>query len=70
LYSPPNINRVIRSRRIGLTVRVARNVYYRISVGIPEGKGPLRKLGHRWKNNIKTYLKEIGWKSLDLIRLS
>jgi hypothetical protein len=46
-----------------------RNVYYTISVGTPEGNRPLRRLGHKWKNNIQMYLKVIGWEILDLIHL-
>jgi len=30
-------------------------------VGKPEGKKPLRKPWRRWEDNIKMYLKEVGW---------
>jgi hypothetical protein len=33
---------------------------YRILVGKPEGKRPLRRSRHRWVNNIKMDLREIG----------
>jgi hypothetical protein len=33
---------------------------YRIFVGKPEGKGPLGRPRHRWVDNIKIYLREIG----------
>jgi hypothetical protein len=38
---------------------------YRILVGKPEGKTPLRQLRHRWVDNIKTDLREIGWGGVD-----
>jgi hypothetical protein len=34
---------------------------YMISVGKPEGKRPLGRPGHRWVNNIKMDVREIGW---------
>ena len=34
---------------------------YGILVGKPEGKKPLGRSNHRWKDNIKMDLKEIGW---------
>jgi hypothetical protein len=33
----------------------------RILVGKPEGKRPLGRLKHRWVDNIKMDLREIGW---------
>jgi hypothetical protein len=33
---------------------------YKILVGKPEGKRPIGILRHRWKDNIKTDLREIG----------
>jgi hypothetical protein len=35
---------------------------YNILVGKPEGKRPLRRPRHRWEDNIRKDLKEIGWK--------
>jgi hypothetical protein len=32
---------------------------YKVSVGKPEGKRPLRRLRIRWEDNIKIYVKEI-----------
>jgi hypothetical protein len=32
---------------------------YKILVGIPEGRGPLGRPGHRWEDNVKIDLKEI-----------
>jgi hypothetical protein len=34
---------------------------YRILVGKPERKGPLGRHRHRWEDNIKINLREIGW---------
>jgi hypothetical protein len=38
---------------------------YRILVGNPEGKRPLGRTRRRWVDNIKIYLREIGWCELD-----
>jgi hypothetical protein len=38
---------------------------YRILVGKPEGRRPLRRCRHRWVDNIKMYLREIGWHRMD-----
>jgi hypothetical protein len=41
---------------------------YRVLVGMPEGKRPLGKPRHRWEDNIKLDLREIGivpWDELD-----
>jgi hypothetical protein len=34
---------------------------YRISVGRPEGRRPLGRPRHRWEDNIKMELQEVGW---------
>jgi hypothetical protein len=64
LYSSPNIARVIKSRRMRWAGHVARmeegRGAYRILVGRPEGKRPLGRPRHRWENNIKLDLREIG----------
>jgi hypothetical protein len=39
-------------------------------VGKPEGKRPLGRPRHRWVDNIKMYLGEIGWDGRDWIKLS
>jgi hypothetical protein len=41
---------------------------YRVLVGKPEGKRPLGKLRHRWEDNIKMHLQEVGG-GLDCIYL-
>jgi hypothetical protein len=43
---------------------------HRILVGKPEGKRPLGRPRHRWVDNIKMRLREIGWGSMDLIDLA
>jgi hypothetical protein len=43
---------------------------YRILVGKPEGKGPLGRPRHRWVDNIKMDLREIGWGGVDWIDLT
>jgi hypothetical protein len=64
LYSSPNIARVIKSRRVrwaGYVTRMGegRGVY-KVLVGRPESKRPLGRPRHRWEDNIKMNLKEIG----------
>jgi hypothetical protein len=43
---------------------------YRILVGKPEGKRPLGRPIHRWVDNIKKDLREIGWDDMDSIDLA
>jgi hypothetical protein len=62
--SLPSIIRIIKSRRMrwaGHVVRMGekRNVY-RLLVEKPEGKRPLGRPRHRWIDNIKMDLLEIG----------
>jgi hypothetical protein len=38
---------------------------YKILFRKPEGKKPLRRPRHRWENNIRKDLGEIGWGSVD-----
>jgi hypothetical protein len=64
LYSP-NIIWVIKSRRLRWAGHVARmgerRGAYRALVGKPEGRRPLERPRHRWEDNIKTNLREVGW---------
>jgi hypothetical protein len=57
LYSSPNIIRMIKSRRmiwVGYVARMGeRRNAYRILVGKPEGRRPLRRPRRRWVDNIK-----------------
>jgi hypothetical protein len=43
---------------------------YRILVGKPQGKKPLRRPRRRWVDNIKMDLREIGWGGMDWIGLA
>jgi hypothetical protein len=43
---------------------------YRILVGKPEGKRPLRRRRRRWVDNIKMDLREIGLDGIDWIDLA
>jgi hypothetical protein len=36
---------------------------YRVLVGIYEGKSPLGRPRHRWEDNIKVDLHQVGWRS-------
>jgi hypothetical protein len=51
--------------KILLKATIARNYVYRILVGNPEGKRPLGRPRRRWVDNIKMYLREMGWDGLD-----
>jgi hypothetical protein len=44
----------------------------KVLVGKPEGKTPLERPRHRWKDNIKTHLQEVGcgvWNGLSWLRI-
>jgi hypothetical protein len=64
LYSLPNIVRVVKSRRMRWAGHVARmgekRGVHRVLVGKPEGKRPLGRPRHRWQDNIKMNLQEVG----------
>jgi hypothetical protein len=67
-------NRMIKSRRMRCAGHVAcmgekRNAY-RILVGKPEGRRPLGRPRHRWVDNIKIDLSEIGWDGVDWVDLA
>ena len=42
---------------------------YRVLVGKPEGKRPIGRLRHRWEDNIKMDLQEVGCGGMDWIEL-
>jgi hypothetical protein len=74
LYSSPNIVRMIKSRRMRWARHVAcmgegRGVY-RVLVGRPKGKRPLGRPRHRWEENIKMDLREIGINGTNWIQLA
>ena len=64
LYCSPNIVRVITSRRMSWAGNVARmgeeRGVYRVLLGKPEGRRPLRRPSRRWVDNIRTGLQEVG----------
>jgi hypothetical protein len=64
LYSSPNTVRVIESRKMSWAERVARmgrvEVFTGFLFGRPDNKRPLGRLGCRWEDKIKLYLREIG----------
>jgi hypothetical protein len=43
---------------------------YRVLVGIPEGKRPVRRPRLRWEDNIKMDLQEVGCGDVDWIELA
>jgi hypothetical protein len=43
---------------------------YRILVGKSEGRRPLGTSRHRWEDNIKIGLKEVGYEGVDWIHLA
>ena len=72
LYFSPNIVRVIKSTRMRCVGHVARmgegRGVYGVLVWKPEGKRPLGRLRHRWKNNM--FCKKCdGWALTRLIWL-
>jgi hypothetical protein len=74
LYSSLNIVRVIKSRRMRCAGHVTcigeGKGVYRVLVGRPEGKRPLGRPGHRWEENIKMDLREIGIYGVNWIQLA
>jgi len=74
LYSSPNIVWVIKSRRMRWAGHVAhmgeeRGVY-RVFLGKQEGRRPLGRLRHRWVDNIRLDLQEVGCGYMDWIELA
>jgi hypothetical protein len=64
MYSSPNINRQVKSRRVQWVGNVAhmgegRNVC-RVLVGKPKGKRPLGRQRHRQEDGIRMDLRKIG----------
>jgi hypothetical protein len=69
LYSSPSIIRIRKARRVRCAGHVARmgekRNAYRLLVGKPEGRRP-----HRWLDNIRMDLGEVGWGDVDWIGLA
>ena len=47
-----------------------RRSIYKVVVGKPEGQRPLGRHGHRWEDNIKMDLQEVGCGGMDWIKLA
>jgi len=47
-----------------------RRAIYSVLVGKPEGKRPLGRHWHRWEDNIKMDLQEVGFGGMDWIKLT
>jgi hypothetical protein len=66
LYSSPDINRMIKSRRMRWVVHVARmgemRNAYEIFIDTPEGKRPLGMPRCRWRIILKWFLGKCGWR--------
>jgi hypothetical protein len=74
LYASLNIIRVIKSRRVRWAghvdgMREMKNTYNTL-VGKQEGKRPLGRTRHRWEDNIRMDLREVGWEGVDWIHLA
>ena len=71
LYHSPNIERVIKSRRMRWAAHVARMGeemwVYRVLVGKREGRRPLWRPRRRWVDNIRMDLQEVGCGYMDWI---
>ena len=69
LYSSPDIIWVIKSRKLRWAGHVAymgeRRGAYTVLVGKPEGRRPHGRPRHRWEDNIKMDLREVGWGGID-----
>jgi hypothetical protein len=65
------MNKSRRIRWTGHVVRIGekRNAY-RIVVGKSEGNRLLGRQRRRWVDNVKIYLREIGWDCIDWIDLA
>ena len=74
LYSSLNFIRAIKSRRMRWAGLVAcmgnRRGAYRVLVGRRELKRPLWRPGHRWEDNIKIDVEEVGWGGMNGLDLA
>jgi hypothetical protein len=61
LYTLPNINRVIRSRRMRWSGHVAQMEIWR--------EETIWRPRHRWEDNIRMDLEDIGWEGVDWMHL-
>jgi hypothetical protein len=69
LYASPNVVRVTKSRNfrmVGYVACMGEMINaYKILAGEPEGKRLLGRLRHRWDDNIRLDVWEIGWDVVD-----
>ena len=74
LYSSRSIFRVVKSRRMRWAEHVAsvreRRGVYRVLVGKPDKKSPLKRPRHRWEDNIKMDLQEVGYEGMNWLELA
>ena len=74
LYCSPNIDRVIKSRRMRWAGHVARmeegRGVHKVLVAKPDGKRPLGRPRRRWEDNIKMDLQEMGCGSVNWFELA
>jgi len=74
LYSSPNFVRVIKSRIMRWAGHVARmgegRGVYRVLVGKPEGRRLLERPRHRWEDNIRMDLRQVGCGCVDWMELA
>ncbi|KAJ4430852.1 hypothetical protein ANN_19443 [Periplaneta americana] len=74
LYTSPDTIRNIKSRHLRWAGHVARmgksRNAYRVLVGRPKGKRPLRRPRRRWEDNIKMDLREVVYDDRDWINLA
>ena len=72
LYSSPNLVRVVKSRMRWaghVTHLEERRGIQRVLVGKPDWKRPLGRPRHRWEDNIRMDLLEVGCRGIDWIEL-
>jgi len=62
------LGRIIRAGHVACMAD--RRVVYRILVGRREGKRTLGRCMHRWEDNIKIDLEEVGWGGMNWICLA
>jgi len=74
ICTPHLIVWVIKSRRMRWVGHVAcmreRRGIYRVLLGKPEGKRPMGRPRHRWEDNIKIDLQDVGCGVMDWIELA
>jgi hypothetical protein len=74
LYSPTDIIKQVKSRRMRWVGHVARvgqeRKVYKVLVGKPKGKRPFGRPRRRWEDGIRMDLREIGLGCVDWFRLA